>query len=86
MSAYRRHNRYPWSNTHMYFTICLQGIVLHTQNRPIDRPNSHANNSAIGNFYDGIIHSITGVAINMTDDLVALQRNIVAVKYKKLPK
>ena len=38
-------------------------------------------NSAIGNFYEGIM--VSGVTTDATDDLV--QRNIVAVGYKNLP-
>ena len=38
-------------------------------------------NSAIGNFYEGIM--VSGVTSDATDDKV--QANIVAVKYRNLP-
>ena len=54
---------------------------MHKQGAIVLATGGDNSNSAIGNFYEGIM--VTGVTTDATDDLV--QKNIVAVGYKNLP-
>ena len=54
---------------------------MHKQGAIVLATGGDNSNSAIGNFYEGIM--VTGVTTDATDDLV--QQNIVAVGYKNLP-
>ena len=54
---------------------------MHKQGAIVLATGGDNSNSAIGNFYEGIM--VTGATSDVTDDLV--QKNIVAVGYKNLP-
>ena len=54
---------------------------MHKQGAIVLATGGDNSNSAIGNFYEGIM--VTGVTSDATDDLV--QQNIVAVGYKNVP-
>ena len=54
---------------------------MHKQGAIVLATGGDNSNSAIGNFYEGIM--VTGVTSDSTDD--AVQANIIAVGYKNVP-